>query len=338
MPERSLALGLTIAFVLFVSATFGIAALSQSQPNLEVDVVDVDDPNETGRVTDITVKVRNTGDRPVDPVFSVIGKAENNYIWASNVSEIPANSAVTTKLRVKFIQQAIPQDTSLRVRVSDRKNSAQKAVSGLYPNTVCEPSLRDTGFEYWLFDNKYGDVRPALWSLDVWEPGFEPDGSFNTGPGPGNESAKIAITVPDRESGSWSQGSYGQTVTKPPERLTVEFANYSDSTVWRGDQRTGLPAKFVGVRFVDPANSKRIWVGYSENVDSRTVVRINGDVDYVIILTPETETTISPATIYQRNDWQSADQYDIRATVAAWPPTENTEVVGGFKRVSAGGC
>ncbi|WP_152423145.1 hypothetical protein [Natrinema versiforme] len=332
------ALGLAIGFTVFVGLVFGLSVVDQAGSDLEIDVVGAADPNGTGQVTEITVKVRNTGDQPVDPVFSVIGKSENNYNWVSNISRIPAGETTKATLNVKYIQQGIPQDTSFKVRVNDRENTARKALSGLYPNAVCEPAVKDSSFEYWMYDNEFGDQRPALWSLNVWRPGLEPNGSFTSQSGPNNGSAMLTVEAPNRETGTWTQASYAQSMTDVPDRLSVEFAPYSDSTVWRDGDRDGLPAEFVGVRFVDPTENKRIWLGYSENVDKRTTVHIEGDVEYVIILTPKQKTTISPASVYRERGWAVSDSYTLNAGVAAWPPMDNTSVISGFEQVTTHSC
>lgn len=328
---------LGVAFILFVGGVFVLSTVHLQRTGLEISVVDVHDPHKTGHVTGITVEVRNTGDDPVDPaVFSVIGRPENNYNWLANRSSIPPAAATRVRLDVEYARQAIAAGNTFKVRINDGTRPDRKAVSSLHPADICEPLVNDPEFHYWQYDTQTGFKRPVYWTDSVWHGGFGTTGEFVYTKA--NTTPAITIRPPDRQEGEWAQASLTQSLHALPTELTLEFATYSDATVWEDDELQGFPTEMVGVRLVDTTNQKRIWIAYSDAVNNRTTYRMDGPIEYVIIVTPDHHISISPSQIYRDRGWSRPADVSIQATVAAWPPNQNATVTGGFRRIETATC
>lgn len=326
-----------VAFILFVGGVFALSTVDLQRTALEISVVDVHDPYETGHVTGITVEVRNRGDTSVDPAsFSVIGRPENNYYWLANRSSIPPLAATRVRLDVEYARQALPAGKMFRVRVNDGTSPDRKAVSSLHPADICEPLVKDPRFHYWQYDTQTGIERPVFWSDTIWRRGFGPSGEFEYTKT--NQTPAMTIHPPNRQDGEWAQASLTQSLDSLPRELTVEFATYSDATVWETREPHGFPTEMVGIRLADTTNQKRIWVAYSDTVDTRTTYHIDGPIEYVVIVSPDHEVTISPTQVYRDRGWTRDTGVSIHATVAAWPPNQNTTVTGGFRRIETARC
>lgn len=154
-------MGLVVVFAVAVGTL-----RDHGQP-MSIEVVTLDDPEQIGRITQMTVKVHNNGARVSQPVFSVLSSFPYPVRWRSISGPQTLSPGVTATYTLKSpADGTIPIGDDTVVRVNDihsRTFAASRPVRTTLENA---PALVNAAFSEWLFDGATGQQEPLGWIVE----------------------------------------------------------------------------------------------------------------------------------------------------------------------------
>ncbi len=165
-PTTLIVLVLAIAFV----GASGTYISIGSQPKVDVQVTQVEDPDSLGVATLLNITLTNLSSQPVTPKFFVMWSLAP-YLWVTNSSEILAGKYEASYLILSpDTIAAIPSGATFRVFVFDSTTGHLVGQTGMLTARVRAPSITNPHFRWWTLDGTTGRKTPFGWRLSASAP------------------------------------------------------------------------------------------------------------------------------------------------------------------------
>jgi len=262
------------AFLLMVTAVVGAAGLmtlNQSDPNaVDVEIVNQSDPNNIGRITEITIRVNNTGSETKQLATAVSGNKANVYYWdgGSNVTVGPGETRTLT-LSASSMGISLADGETYFVRVNDHGSSTVLGESNEQVATATFPLFTNPEFNLYQFKSDRGRVGHIGWT-DV-TPSSNPNGTAVQ-----STEGSVQLQASPPASAATADGSPNrsyagiQQITGVNATLCPSF-DASNSTVPTYAQRNQTQLG-VSVHTEPNAGGEReLRILYARNIDSKQV-------------------------------------------------------------------
>lgn len=142
------------------------AVLGRARP-MSIDLLSADDPQHTGFVTRMTVRVHNSGHSYAQPKFTVISSFPFPVMWhvRTGPKHIPPGTTVTYTIESPA-DGGIPSGDEAIVRVNDAHSKVfgvSRPVEALLGNS---PALLNSTLRAWTFNSATGQPAPIGWMTD----------------------------------------------------------------------------------------------------------------------------------------------------------------------------
>lgn len=165
--HRALTFG--VACVSAIAVLFGASVLLAPRANLDaqVDIRAMRDPDDLGRISEMTVDVVNQGTAPLTPTFGIVHSRHQTPVhWTviSGPATLAPDTAGTYELVAPIPTATVPYDASLHLRIYDLGTEHRRSV--LMKRTLAEkaPLVRNAGFKRWVISNELGVQEPFEWT------------------------------------------------------------------------------------------------------------------------------------------------------------------------------
>jgi hypothetical protein len=156
--------------LIFATAFAGFSGLyvsSHAATAVEVRVNSAFDPDKIGAATLLNVTLKNSGSKPILPVFFVKSSFLPD-IWLSNATELPPGDAQHSYLiHATDALSAVPKGTSFRVLVSDKLTRDIVGESAVFASNIPAPVVVNPDLKWWTIDGVTGKKIPFGWKLTM---------------------------------------------------------------------------------------------------------------------------------------------------------------------------
>ncbi|WP_049970784.1 hypothetical protein [Haladaptatus cibarius] len=326
---------LSIVGIVIVAGVSGAVILrDESTLDAEFEVVSWSDPTDVQRATQMQVRVTNTGDQSISPVFNTLhgGLQTRNY-WniESGAETLDPGERSTYRISAQVPQFGPPFGSETVLSLNDIGTDVQKKKIVPPFSSDTAPKILNPQLQHWQINPGEDFFRPYRWGISTSDHGTEELTIENK-----NDSAHLRVDYAARKEGPWAMAGIQQR-TDFPEKLHIEATPHTlvENPIKHPSHATGVE---IGER------NHRVWVVYAD-VDERQVVYRPGEYQYILVYVPATEgerveTTVDIANLYDQYGWSQPEsetrhidgrEYDYQpvntlAFAAAYPSYQNETV------------
>lgn len=280
------------------SATAGVVLHGQQSLDVDAEIVGHSDPDEIHRVSQLRVRVTNTGQDMIEPSFNTVhSQLQTRFYWriAAGPDHLVPGQTATYTLRPPVATAAAPYNASVLLTINDRGGDHSTKVGPVRFNKTTPSPLLNPDLRYWQTDPGELSFHAYRWSDAESNQGDEStDLSYDT------NSVRLTVSNVSRESGPWAM------------RGVIQHGSFPETVHIEATPQTVMPKPIehpwrpTGVEIGH--GNKRVWIIFA-NVSTHQVVYRGGELQYLMVYVPatageRTEVAVNVEKLYDWYGWE----------------------------------
>lgn len=308
LPDRTRRRLLAGIGALGFAAVGGAAAVtSMDELDVNLELVDARDPTEIRQITELVIRVSNSGSQAIEPLFHGLHSDHQTHSYwriESGPDQLPPGASAEYTIQPETATFGIPDGAQATIRLSDGEQEPDATLSvGSVNLTNRYENVLNPTFKWWnIHDLTSGNYEPFRWQQSVSNPGEALQTLDKT-----DNGFRAAVSRVSRDTGPWSMVGVLQQAPFQ-DYLRIEA---TPETVL--NRPTIHPPHPNGVEIGEGRH--RVWIVFA-NIDERTRAIRSGELTYVLEFIPaepgqQVSVTVDLAEIYNQMGWKTPEPVTV---------------------------